>query len=169
MSIGNFFRTDEKTVKDIQKGKLSLIDLLYDTTHKNAKVHEDHVLDVDKAWHAIHFTLSGEAGNSSKEAPLSKVVLGGNLISDEDREYGPAALLTAEELPRVNSALQGVSKQWFWERFSVAEMAANHVYPVREDDDEETFFEYVYGYFEKVVEFFAEAEREKQAVLFLVT
>ena len=164
---GNFFRTDELTVLRLQKGKANLFELMYD---ENGQVRESSCLfEVDKAWHAIHFTLSGQVYESTDD-PLSKVVLSPNLVNDEDvAGYGPAMLKTPKEVAQINDALGAVSQQWFAERFSLAEMLANQVYPIMSGEDEELFFEYVYEQnFVPLKAFYEEAAKNGQYVLFCV-
>src|SRR5205809_3698611 len=45
-------------------------------------------LDVDKAWHGLHFLLTGAA--NEERPPLDFLVTGGEEIGDEDVGYGPA-------------------------------------------------------------------------------
>lgn len=160
--IGNFFRADEKTVQKIQKGEVSLVDLIY-----NEEIDEDFILDIDKSWHAIHFTLSGKVWDSTDD-PLSKMILSGNLVNDEDLGYGPAMLITNGDIHDINIALKTVSEDWFRKKFSVSDMIANEVYPVMNDEDEEEFFDYVYSFFKETVTFFEKAEIQNQYILFFV-
>ena len=163
--VGNFFRTDEATVQRLRDGKLSLTELLYDDFES---VDDDCFLDIDKAWHAIHFTLSGEVWESTDD-PLSKVILNSNLINDEDMGYGPAMLLMPNEVKDASNALEGVSKDWFRKKFSVSNMAKNEIYPVINSEDEEEFFDYVYENFKQVVVFFEKAAQLRECILFFIS
>ncbi len=162
--IGNFFRTDDKTVRDLQTGKLLLGDLLY---NEECEVDDDCFIDIDKSWHAIHFILSGEVWEASED-PLSKVILNGNELNDEDMGYGPAMLVGHDDIHNINNALKSVSEEWFRKRFSISNMLKNEIYPVVDDEDEDDFFQYVYEYFKLVKEFYEEAEKENQCVLFFI-
>jgi len=162
--IGNFFRTDGETVQKLQKGEVSLYDLI---DYESGKVDEDFVIDIDKSWHAMHYTLCGEVWESTDD-PLSKIVLNGSLLNDEDVGYGPAMIITAPEVHNICDALKTVSKEWLRARFSVPEMAAKEIYPIIDDEDENDFFDYVYSYFEEVVLFFDRAKIDNHHILFFV-
>ena len=164
--MGNFFRTDAKTIQQIQRGELFLGDLVYG---KNGEMARDDILSVDKSWHAIHFTLSGRVWDSTND-PLSKMIISGNFVNDEDMGYGPAMLVTDEEVCDINNDLKMVSEDWFREKFSISDMCDNEVYPTAfwsvEDDDE--IFDYIYTFFRDVIDFYKKAESNKQCVLFYV-
>ena len=166
--IGNFFRTDNKTVQEIQKGELFLFDLVYD---ENGIIDDDSILTIDKAWHAIHFALSGVVWDcDSTNDPLSKVVVSGNFVNDEDMGYGPAMFVTDKEVYDINSSLKMISKDWFRAKFSVSDMLANEIYSVAEDEDadEDEFFDYIYSYLEQVIAFFEKAANNNQYILFFI-
>jgi hypothetical protein len=161
---GIFFRTDTQTLDAIRKGEVSLIDLLYS---QNSKIDKASILDIDKTWHAIHFTLSGKVWDTTDD-PLSKIILNGTLVNDEDMGYGPAMFIAYEDLHNINQALKSISRDWFRNRFSVPDMLANKIYPVGDDENEEEFFNYVYAYLEEIISFFTQAENNKQSILFFV-
>jgi hypothetical protein len=60
-------------------------------------------LELDKAWHGVHFALSGtvEPGGSL----LSQAVLGGTEIGDDFSGYGPARCFTAAQVQELAAAL----------------------------------------------------------------
>src|SRR5687768_4410646 len=59
-------------------------------------------LDIDKAWHAIHYTLNGSVWEG--EGPLSWVILGGQELG-EDVGYGPVRYLDPTQVKSVAAAL----------------------------------------------------------------
>src|SRR5262245_26397413 len=61
-------------------------------------------LDVDKAWHGIHFLLTGTAWGG--ELPWGFVLRGGEALGDDDLGYGPARLLDAAQVREVAAALE---------------------------------------------------------------
>ena len=162
--VGNYFRTDIETVNKIKCGELSLVELCYS---EDDFMDSDSFMYLDKSWHAIHFILSGEVWTSTDD-PLSKVVLNGNILNDEDMGYGPAMVLMPDELHDINKALKVTTKEWFLEEFSITDMIANEIYPVMNDENADDFFEYIYHYFAELVDFFKKAEQENQCILFFV-
>lgn len=163
--IGNYFMTDQETIDRIQKGELQVADLIYD---EDDNVDEEASLDIDKAWNAIHYVLTGEADLGKNTGPLSKAVLGGTPVSEEDVGYGPALLIEAEEVRQIARLLQPMGREAFQERFRFAEMLENEVYPMIPNEDEEGFFEYIWDYFAAVKEFFAEAAAQGKCILFYI-
>ena len=83
-------------------------------------------LDVDKAWHAIHFLLTGSAWEG--EPPLDFIVRGGTEIG-EDLGYGPARGLLNMEVRNVAAALQLLPTNVLMRRFDRAALAAAEIYP----------------------------------------
>lgn len=86
----------------------------------------DAFLDLDKMWHGVHWILTGTAWDA--EGPLGQVILGGEEIG-EDGGYGPARLLTPEQVSDVAAALRAVSADELRARFDPAAMSAAGVYP----------------------------------------
>src|SRR5262245_17894050 len=58
-------------------------------------IHED-VLDIGKAWHGIHFLLTGSTWHG--DPPLSWVVMGGVPIGPDIFGYGPVRYLLPEQV-----------------------------------------------------------------------
>lgn len=156
---GNYFRTSESTVDDIRRGAVALSDFIYDKSQK------ENIVDIDNAWHAIHFTLTGNAYGSEDDNIFSRLVLSGNTLIEGDEEYS-AMLISPEDVKALSAALLALKREDFRERFSMEEMLENEIYPVTEDDDEEDFFDYVWDAVEELKEFFEAAAQEGQAVIF---
>ena len=53
-------------------------------------------ISLDKAWHGVHYLLCGEAEPGS--SVLSQAVLGGTEIGEDEMGYGPARLLTVQQV-----------------------------------------------------------------------
>lgn len=162
-TAGNYFRTSESTVADIQNGKHELTDFIYDRTQ------EDCILPVDRAWHAIQFALNGTAFGGDDDNIFSRLVLSGNKLREDDEDEFSAMLIEPGDVRDLSAALHGLSEEDFRERFHVDEMLENEIYPVTEEDDEEDFFEYVWDYVEEMKEFFEAAAAEGQAVVFYLS
>jgi len=94
--------------------------------------------DLDKAWHALHFLLTGGADDDGTS--LSFLVSGGTEIVELDQGYAPPRLLSSAEVRRVHAALSELSDDALRARFDGARMDALDVYPriwsrpVEEDD-----------------------------------
>ena len=160
---GIYIRTDDETIANIKNGKQTISDAFNDAllSSDDYSPSED-VLFIDKLWHIIHYTLSGEA-LEIKDEPLAKVVFNGNYISEEDMGMGPANFIPSDELPIINSVLQAVSKEWFFEKFSTDDMIEKDIYIAEYVEPEEA-----YECLENIKKFFKQATAEKQNILFFL-
>lgn len=64
--IGNYLPVSEEELNALKENPKLLSEFIYETK-------EDDIIDIDKAWHAIHFTLNGSEWEGSE--PYFKVVL----------------------------------------------------------------------------------------------
>ena len=154
---GNYFRTDEYTVDEIRRGVLDLADVV--------DADEDHVLDVDRAWHAIQFTLNGAASGGDPDNVFSRLVLSGNTLFDDDDEFA-ARLIAPGDVKELAAALEDLTWEDVRGRFSVSDMLDQNIYPVTEEENEDEFFDYVWSYLSDIKDFFDDAAAEGQAVIF---
>lgn len=155
--IGYYFRTNEDTILKMQEGSVG--DVVFHEENRAS------LLDVDKAWHAIHFTLTGSAYGGEEGDILKELVLGGIPISEEDMGYGPARLISKEETAQIAAALKNWDETVFRDNFHIADMVANDIYPVMSDEEDEEFFQYVWEGFKEVRDFFEKAVEEGQCML----
>ncbi len=83
--------------------------------------------DLDKAWHGIHFLLTGTADDG--EPPLNFLVAGGHAVGDIDVGYGPARVYTVAETRQIAASLAAVSDAEARSRYSADRMKHQAVYP----------------------------------------
>ncbi|GGB99060.1 YfbM family protein [Pseudoduganella buxea] len=95
--------------------------------------HENDVVDVDKAWHGIHFLLTGTVAAGA--GPLANVVFGRVPVGDEDVGYGPAMATDAADVPAIAAALASVTDETLRTRFAPDAMA--EIYPNIWDEGDE--------------------------------
>ena len=119
-------------------------------------------LDLDKSWHAIHFTLNGKAWEG--DGALGRAIIGGQEIG-EDIGYGPARYLTARDVVEVSEALQSVSTDEFKARFSPKELTAAEIYPEIWGEESEELLTYVLSFYEDLRTFYLGAADRGDAVL----
>lgn len=120
-------------------------------------------MDLDKAWHGIHFLLTGSVEPNGTLA--SKVIMGGENIGP-DRGYGPAQLLRPAEVKAIAQLLEQTTPEMLRKRFKPKEMTQSGVYPAviweRDGDDA---LSYVLDYYKKLVAFYRLAAERGQAVI----
>ncbi len=121
-------------------------------------------IDVDKAWHGIHYLLTGKVDEGAE--PLSWAVLGGEEIGEEIG-YGPARFLEPEQVHSIAAWLP--DDIVFKSRFDPQAMEKAKIYPeviwVRDGDDALDYL--VENYRELVAFYRSAAERGDGAILWL--
>jgi hypothetical protein len=88
-------------------------------------------VDLDKAWHCLHFLLTGSA-QAGGNAPLGFLLQGGTPVGDEDLGgFGPARVFRPLEAAAVADALAPVTDQQLLARFDLKKLETLGVYPGR--------------------------------------
>jgi hypothetical protein len=126
-------------------------------------------LDVDKAWHGIHFLLTGTAWEG--EAPLDFVVTGGEPIGQQDVGYGPARGLSRAEVGALADALAPLSEDVLGARFDPEAMLATDIYPSiwdRDPADDDTRG-YLLHYYATLRRFVSDAARAGEALIMFLS
>jgi len=86
-------------------------------------------VDLDKAWHALHYLLTGSARDG--EGPLAFLLKGGTPVGDEDLGYGPARVFQPPEVAAIADALADVSQRTLLPRFDLKKLERLELYPGR--------------------------------------
>src|SRR5438067_5491236 len=64
---------------------------------------------LNKAWHAIHYALTGSRLGGNE--PLNFLVDEGTTVGEVDVGFGPARVLTGEQVRRIAAALAPISPE----------------------------------------------------------
>jgi hypothetical protein len=87
-------------------------------------------VDLDKAWHCLHYLLSGSAHEG--QGPLAFLRRGGAEVGDADLGgMGPARAFTPAELAAIADALAPLTRQVLLSRFDPKRLEKLDVYPGR--------------------------------------
>lgn len=158
--IGYYFAADDIMVRKLQEGASG--EFMFSEEHR------DRLVSIDKAWHAIHYILTGEIWEIPEDNILANLVLGGEPVNDDDMGYGPARLLSKEMVSQLSNAMKDWDEAAFRAKFDKNVMVENEIYPMMEDEDEEIFFQYVWENFDALKQFFKEtAEKGLNMIVFL--
>ena len=122
-------------------------------------------LDVDKAWHGIHYLLTGDAWGG--EAPLANVVLGGKEVGD-DVGYGPARYLTVDEVRVAVDALKDITPDDLRSRYVASDLSENEIYPDIWDDPGDDAVGYLVSYYGALRDYYIAAAESSNAMLIYV-
>lgn len=156
--IGNLLAVPQSELDALRASPETVPTYLYETR-------VDDTVRLDKAWHGIHFMLTGESYGG--EGPIARAVLGGVSIGDEDVGYGPARGLSAAQVSEVAVALSQVSEADFRGRFDAAALDAAQIYPQIWDEGDEAL-DYLTHYFLEVKRFYAAAAQNDSAVILFI-
>ncbi|MCA9674137.1 MAG: YfbM family protein [Kofleriaceae bacterium] len=151
--IGNVLVASDAQLATLLSDPDSIADFLDDEAEKPAA----RALDIDKAWHAIHFLLTGEPWDGA--LPLGFVVTGGATIGDVDVGYGPARAFRSDEVRAIAAALAPITVEHLMTRWEPEAIRAAELYGVDPDRrDEEAG--YVGGHFDALEAFVAAAAQD---------
>ena len=92
--------------------------------------YEDHgkdMVDVDKAWHCLHYLLTGTAWEG--EFPANFMIGGGTEVGDVDVGYGPARVFGTAEVAEIARLLATLRGSDLAERFDARDMERRDIYP----------------------------------------
>ncbi len=121
-----FRRVSQRVVDNLFAQPERVRAVLYPSTNETA-IDDDLRIDVDTAWHALHFLLSGSREPVDK--PLG-FVLGGTPVGD-DLGNGPARVLGSTEVRRIAAALALVNVDTLRGRFDPAVLQQQQIYPAQ--------------------------------------
>jgi hypothetical protein len=99
--IGNLRPASDADIERLLANPAEITRFLYGA---DADGHERVVLN--KAWHAIHFALTGS--RLGGEQPLNFLVDEGTPVGEVDVGYGPARVLTSQQVRLLASALEPI-------------------------------------------------------------
>jgi hypothetical protein len=123
-------------------------------------------LDIDKAWHGIHFLLTGTAWDG--EPPLNFLVGGGKSIGDDDTGYGPVRGFSNSDVRRLGTKLALLPSSELRKRVDAERMNELEIYPYpgfNWSDGEEYHLDGLIHFYQPLREFVREAAYDRMALL----
>jgi hypothetical protein len=97
-------------------------------------------LNLDKAWHGLHYLLTGTAWAGPE--PSCYLLAGGAQVGDEEEHdvygYGPARILNSAQVADFSAAVNALTPNEIDRRYNPAEMKQLDIYPIIWDRLEET-------------------------------
>jgi hypothetical protein len=121
--IGNFLLASDDRLRQV----LDEPDLVHGVCDEGYEAGKDIFVDVDKAWHCLHFLLTGTADGG--DPPLNFILTGGEPAGDEDVGYGPARVFSSAEVVQIAKALESIDRRWLVARFDAKMMDRFEIYP----------------------------------------
>ncbi len=121
--IGTFLLVSDIELRRVLAEPVRVHDLIDAAYHQRRA----DLVDVDKAWHALHFLLTGTAWEGAP--PLNFIAAGGREVGDEDVGYGPARAFASSELKEISAALDQIDRAELARRFDARQMNELEIYP----------------------------------------
>jgi len=103
----------------------------------------DRCIDIDKAWHGIHYLFA----KSTWEGPTPErwIIFGDTPIPALDGGYGPARYLTPAQVKEVNALLEDTPREELSNRYDSDKLFKADIYPsFRWDEEDEKYLLYHY-------------------------
>jgi hypothetical protein len=123
-------------------------------------------VDLDKAWHGIHFLLTDSAWEG--EEPLCYMVKGGEWVG---REGEDARVLSPDQIADWANALSTISADDMRKRYDPVAMARADIYPRiwGRVDEEQSNLEYLLCYYESLCSFLEQTKKENKWAIVSIT
>ena len=125
----------------------------------------DDVLDLDKAWHGWHWLLTGTVYDTT--SVLGQTLLGGSEIG-EDLGYGPARVLSPEEVQAVATAIEPIDARSAAAAYDPQAMDDAGIYPTVWARDGDEGLQWLLHYLPALKAFYRNAAASRSAVVLLV-
>lgn len=161
--IGHYVRLPDADLQKILQSPASILEILY--PQDDLPFAPERYLDIDKAWHLIHFLLTGKTWDG--EEPMSFAVLGGKLIGEVDVGYGPARYLSPTQVEATAKALADISPNELWKRFDRQQVRQAEIYPSGWGGNE-TERDYILQHFSDLKSFFSDAASDHDAMILYI-
>ena len=126
---------------------------------------EGRTIDLDKAWHGIHFLLAGRAWEG--DFPQGFLVAGGSEVGDVDVGYGPARVFKSTAVATVSTFLAEIDGVDFSGRYDPGRMIKADIYPDiwGREEDADGNRAYLADYFDILRRFMSQAAEEKMGIV----
>jgi len=160
--LGVHFALDAKTVRKLKSYSSEVERLEYlleELEEEYFANHEDWLAETDKAWDAIHRTLTdGEIGWDNGIYPLNHVILGGELLYTGDDHI--MSLKTPAQVRDITAVLKAVTEEQFRKAYFRID-PSSYGFPVSEED-----FAYTWFWLQSLREFYYRTAEAGRYVLF---
>jgi hypothetical protein len=158
--IGNFRALPDLELQALFANPSRVEQLLYESLLGGGS--NGNELDVDKAWHGLHFLLTGSAWEGS--FPLNFIAAGGREVGD-DLGYGPARGLTSGDVLMIDAALEPLTAAELGQRFDAQRMTELQIYPFGWSDDPDGERDYLLDFYADLRSFVRRTAEQGHALL----
>jgi hypothetical protein len=120
--VGTFRTATDADIERLLADPGSVVEFIYESGDADG---DD--LDIDKAWHGLHFLLTGT--DWAGEPPLNFLVSGGMPVGNVEVGYDVVRAFTSAQVREIVAALSGLTAGELRRRFDPERMVALDIYP----------------------------------------
>ncbi|MBD3308135.1 DUF1877 family protein [candidate division KSB3 bacterium] len=120
-------------------------------------------LDVDKAWHGIHYLLTGSPWEGT--GPEAFILAGGQTIGNIDVGYGPARAFPSDEVREIARRLNEIDQNRLKAAWDQKTFLEHKIYPDMWEKEPESCFGYLLEHFEALKRFIMQAADTGKALI----
>src|ERR1700730_12584663 len=120
--IGNLRPASDSEIERLLANPSEITRFLY-----GAEADDRERVILNKAWHAIHFALTGS--RLGGEAPLNFLVSEGTPVGEVDVGFGPARVLTSQQVGQIAAALAPIEPDEVARRIDLGTFDQEAIYP----------------------------------------
>jgi uncharacterized protein DUF1877 len=120
--IGNLRPASDSEIERLLANPAEITRFLYGASADGA----EHVV-LHKAWHAIHFVLTGS--RLGGDEPLNFLVDEGTPVGEVDVGYGPARVLSSAQVRQIAAALAKITPEDVARKVDLATLDRETIYP----------------------------------------
>ena len=120
---------------------------------------------LNKAWHAIHFVLTGSRLGGAE--PLNFLVDQGTPVGEVDVGYGPARVLTSEQVRKLAEALHTIGPDDVADRVDLKRFDDEAIYPGNWQRNGYSV-DYVVGHYRDMRELISRAAQNGQGLILYI-
>src|SRR5258707_9202627 len=120
--IGNLRPASDAEIEHLLDNPSDITRFLY-----GAEAGERERVVLNKAWHAIHFALTGSRLGGAE--PLNFLVSEGTPVGEVDVGFGPARVLTSDQVRRIADALASIEPDDVAARVDLKKLDEEVIYP----------------------------------------
>ncbi|KKK41988.1 hypothetical protein LCGC14_0529840 [marine sediment metagenome] len=125
----------------------------------------DHCIDIDKAWHGIHYLFNQKVLGGT---PPAKWVIFGDKekeISHLNGGHGPAHYLTHTQVSKVSDHIKGIPLKELKKRYDPTIFQEKNIYPQHWDENE---WNYLLLHYNQLKNFYQKAADNSENVLMAI-
>jgi uncharacterized protein DUF1877 len=120
--IGNLRPASDSEIERLLANPADVTRFLY-----GSEAGEHERVNLKKAWHAIHFVLTGS--RLGGDEPLNFLIAEGTPVGEVDVGFGPARVLTSAQVQSIAAALAAIEPDDVARRIDVRKLDDEVIYP----------------------------------------